>query len=413
MPFEDDRGEIVGFASVTEDITDSVQGQRALQESEHRLALAERIGQLGHWSWTAETDLLEWSGEMFHIFGVDPAEFEPTMEFMNARIHPDDISIRMSTIDDVLNGRPFHEYVYRVSRPDGERTVSVTGMGPIHGENGRIVGVFGTSLDVTERVRIELELQRLNDELEQRVRRRTEELESALKAKDAFVASMSHELRTPLNSVIGFSGLLEQGLAGELTDEQRRQVHMIHASGTRLLELVNQVLELSKITSESIDIEVTRFPVAGVVDDAIAVIAPLAQLKGLDLTASGSAEAGTMTSDRGRVSQILVNLLGNGVKFTESGGVAIEVRRGGDEIAFSVTDTGPGIPAQDLPRVFEDFYQGVQQGQAKVAGTGLGPSVCRRLSESLGGTLTASSAEGVGSTFTLRLPVEVSGRAEG
>lgn len=272
--------------------------------------------------------------------------------------------------------------------------------------------------DITVRKQAEAEILRLNADLEERVRERTERLternkqlleantrlDEATRAKSRFLASMSHELRTPLNSVIGFSGMLSQGLVGELEPEQQRQIEMINSSGIHLLELVDEVLDLSAIESGETRLDLRNVDVEELVRSAVQSVGPMAQRKGIEVSAQLGADLCGVMSDRTRLKQVLLNLLGNAIKFTETGSVIVRVAREGDELVINVVDTGRGISEADLGRVFDDFYQVDCMGDAKSAGAGLGLAVSRRLVEMLGGTLGVESELGSGSSFTVRLP---------
>ncbi len=253
----------------------------------------------------------------------------------------------------------------------------------------------------------------MNTELEQRVQQRTEELiaanvrlKAATLAKSDFLASMSHELRTPLNTIIGFSNLLETGMVGELTPEQLKQIGMIHGAGKHLLSLVNEVLDLASIEAGRVQIEQTPLDVSLTVSEVVEPLAVLAEEKGLDLSVAVSAAAAGLVTDSRRLEQVLFNLLGNAIKFTESGSVRIEVGREDGDIVFAISDTGRGIPAEDLPHIFDEFYQVDRPDIGKTEGTGLGLSVSKRLVELLGGTIAVRSVPGAGTTFTVRLPAE-------
>lgn len=278
---------------------------------------------------------------------------------------------------------------------------------------GSIGGIVLFTEDVTVRKRAELDLQALNAELEARIAARTTELEAAMRraqeadrVKSAFLATMSHELRTPLNSIIGFTGVVLQRMPGPLNDEQHRQLSMVRESANHLLELINDVLDLSKIEAGELQVARAPFPLGEVLEGVLRSLAPPARDKGLTLGVSGESHLGTVVSDRRRVAQILLNVVGNAIKFTDAGEVMVTCGPGpdGGSVQISVRDTGIGIHPDHLDRIFLPFQQVDATISRHHEGTGLGLAVSRRLAELLGGTLTASSQPGAGSTFTLTLP---------
>ncbi len=296
---------------------------------------------------------------------------------------------------------------------------------PIYDNKGTITGYTGITRDISARKRAEDEILRLNAELEERVEQRTQELQAALEdvsqanevltemnlrleqatsAKSDFLAAMSHELRTPLNSIIGFSDLLGRGMVGDLSEEQGKQIQMINTSGKYLLELVNEVLDLSAIEVGQLRIESRPLSAIHLSRAVVDSLQPLALERGLELTWDVALDADALESDRTRLEQILFNLLGNAIKFTDAGSVQLTVSREGSDVLFVISDTGRGIAEDELGRVFEEFYQTERRDIAKTEGTGLGLTVSRRLAEMLGGSIEVESVIGQGSTFTVRLP---------
>lgn len=255
-------------------------------------------------------------------------------------------------------------------------------------------------------------LERARSELEDRVRQRTAELveardaaQSADRLKSAFLATMSHELRTPLNSIIGFTGILCQGLAGPLNDEQERQLGMVQNSSRHLLALINDVLDISKIEAGQLEIHCAPFSMLAAIQRTMSAILPLAEKKGIAVRAELSPEVGEITSDQRRTEQILLNLLGNAVKFTDRGEVTVQCWLDHEWIVTAIRDTGIGVDPKHHGGIFEPFRQADIGLARKREGTGLGLSICKRLVELLGGFISVESALGEGSTFTVRLPL--------
>lgn len=284
-------------------------------------------------------------------------------------------------------------------------------------EVGKLTETFnamGASLDLqirTTNAAIE-ELERNRGHLEEIVSARTSELEKsnrelqeATETKSRFLANMSHELRTPLNSIIGFSGLMLGGMAGELNDEQRHQLEMVNRSGIHLLEIINDVLDLSKIEAGQVTAAPTVFDLADLVHETVEIVRPLASGKELDITVDWRADISVVECDERMVRQILLNLVGNAVKFTDAGFVRLEVERDGErDMVLQVVDSGPGMLDAEIRIAFDEFTQLSTPRAGKPAGTGLGLPVSQRLATLLGGSIDVESIPGTGSTFTLHLP---------
>jgi PAS domain S-box-containing protein len=263
-----------------------------------------------------------------------------------------------------------------------------------------------------ERAEAMVDLMRARLELEERVRQRTAELvkakdaaESADRLKSAFLATMSHELRTPLNSIIGFTGIVAQELAGPLNEEQKKQLGMVQNSARHLLALINDVLDISKIEAGQLEIHCVPFSFPQAIGKAVNTVSPLAQKKGIRLHMEISPQVDQIISDQRRTEQILLNLLGNAVKFTDQGEVSVRCWRENEWLVTAIRDTGIGIDSQHHQTIFEPFRQADTGLARKREGSGLGLSICKRLVQRLGGLIFVESAPGQGSTFTVRLPL--------
>jgi PAS domain S-box-containing protein len=281
---------------------------------------------------------------------------------------------------------------YNITAQDGAGRTYLSRVAPVS-SGGETFAVIGASMDITEQ-----------KQAAEALKRAKEAAEEADRLKSAFLATMSHELRTPLNSIIGFTGILLQRLAGPLTEEQAKQMQMVRTSARHLLDLINDVLDISKIEAGQLEVFLEPFDLPGLVQEAVGAARPLAEKKGIDLCVKVDPTIGEVRSDRRRVSQVLTNLLANAIKFTEKGGVLVECADGNADILIRVEDTGIGISKEDLAKLFVPFQQ-VDSGLTRAyEGTGLGLSICRRLVEKLGGTIGVESEPGRGSAFTVRLP---------
>ena len=284
---------------------------------------------------------------------------------------------------------------------------------PVKDDANEIIGVQGIFWDITDRKLSELELEKHRKHLETLVQERTAELEiakeraeSADQLKSAFLATMSHELRTPLNSIIGFTGMLLQELPGPLNEEQKKQLRMTQKSGRHLLSLINDILDLSKIEAGQLNLSTDHFSISETIQSVIDLSKPLAQSKNLELTATIAPGIPEVVSDQFRVKQVIINLVNNALKFTETGSVNVEACLKEQAIQVKVTDTGLGIEPDLIKTLFRPFIQ-IDSGVArKHEGTGLGLSISKKLMTMLGGSISVESEPGKGSTFAIELPLK-------
>jgi two-component system sensor histidine kinase/response regulator len=390
--YRDLQGKVIGLIGISHDITERKQAEEKLKQSEHQLAEAQRLAHIGSWNWDLVNNSLTWSEEHYRIFGVDPEKFDLSYEIAVAQwIHPDDRdSVNEAVNTALLMKEPFNIY-YRVIRPDGEgRIINSTG-NPLSDQEGNPVRIYGTAQDVTERKQIETDLKEARDAA----------LESA-RLKSEFLANMSHEIRTPMNGIIGMTGLL---LDMELTADQREFAETIQSSGDSLLTIINDILDFSKIEAGKLQFETLDFELNSAVEGTVELLAQRAHGKKIELASLVHSDVPTaLRGDPGRLRQVLTNLIGNALKFTEAGEVVVRAVRENETeeavvIRFTVSDTGIGISDAAQARLFQAFTQADGSTTRKYGGTGLGLAISKQLVELMGGQIGVNSELGKGSVF--------------
>lgn len=375
---------------------------RALHESKERLDLALQSAGVGTWSWDLVNNLVVWDDFVRRLFGVPSHGPADQYQDVLALVHPDDRDrIRSEMTASVEHDVPY-DTEFRVVWPDG--TVrALASRGKVYRDAARKpLRMSGVCLDITER--------RLA--VEQRQAR--EAAEAANRAKSDFLASMSHELRTPLNAIIGFSELLENHTFGTLNERQQRYVTNVLTSGRHLLQLINDILDLSKVEAGHMELALSQFDVRTTLGEVRSIVGTLAMKKHLALNVEVEEAITTLTADQSKFKQILYNLLSNAIKFTPDGGsVRVTVRRapevekekGGEWIEVAVTDTGIGLKPEDQERIFGTFEQVDSAYAREQQGTGLGLALSRRFVDLHGGWIWVESEFGKGSVFRFMLPL--------
>ena len=266
---------------------------------------------------------------------------------------------------------------------------------PLLGHKGAYCGVMVTFDDVTELEESRCQLQTARDAAD-----------AANQAKSDFLANMSHEIRTPMNAILGFTDVLRRGME-ENPDQRMEYLNTIHSSGSHLIELINEILDLSKVEAGKLELEIREFELPEMLHQVVQVLSSKANQKDINLSfdVDGSIPSRIM-SDSTRVKQILINLVGNAVKFTEQGEVKLRCGFQDNHIRFDVTDTGIGMTDEQMAKIFDPFSQADSSVTRRFGGTGLGLSICKKFAEALDGSISVSSIPGEGTTFSVQIPVE-------
>jgi len=282
-----------------------------------------------------------------------------------------------------------------INYPDGRHVFLQTVRAPLYDEAGNFIGIVGVSRDISGK--------KLAEEAVFKARL----AEDSSKTRNEFLSTMSHELRTPLNSIIGFSDLLLDGSFGDLNERQTKYIQNVHNSGKRLLKVINDILDLSKVEAGKTELEPETFRIANVLDEVERVSGPRASAKKLTLKFRAEKRLTTITADKIRFKQVLYNLLSNAIKFTPEGGsVTVSAEKAGNMLRVSVADTGIGISKEDQKYLFQPFKQLDYFLNRRYEGTGLGLALVKSFVEMHGGKVWVESEPGKGSVFTFELPVD-------
>ena len=388
------EGEFLGTLTMLADITERKRAEEALGEAKEQLAQALRAANMGVWRLDLRRQKRQFNGEVYQCLGIDPAHFAGTAEEFYAAVHPEDRDrLKVALSQTIAAGAPY-DVEYRAVWPDGNvRHISARAQ-VTRDSSGQPQWVDGLVWDITERKRAEEVLAAAKAAAE-----------AATEAKSRFLARMSHELRTPLNAIVGFSDLMAEGSAGPLNEDYVRFVGHIQRGASYLLELINDILDLSKIEAGRVELHREDLRVARALEEVLAVINPLAAAKKIEITSAVGPDV-LVHADRIRFKQILYNLLSNAVKYTpERGRVWIESAPQDGDVRISICDTGVGIPPEDHEAIFNEFHQVGVTTKGLKEGTGLGLAITRGLVEHHGGRIWVESEPGKGSRFSFTLPV--------
>lgn len=343
------------------------------------------------------------------ILGYTPKEWLANPKFWQTRLHPNDREGVIHTVEESERTGDPSSMEYRMLARDGKIVWFHDQAVLLRGDKGQPLYWQGIKVDVTTRKQAEAEILSLNAKLERRVQERTTELERALRAKDEFLASMSHELRTPLNAILGLSESLAEHVAGPLNEKQQRYVKTISESGNHLLSLINDILDLARIESGQVVLNISEVDLQQVCQASLRMINQMAHKKEQEVTLEIEDGIDFIWVDERRLKQILVNLLSNAVKFTPAGGkLGLQVKGSLKEksVMFIVWDNGIGISENDLKRLFQPFVQLNSSLSREAPGTGLGLALVAQMARLHGGSVRVESQVDEGSRFIVTLPWE-------
>jgi len=383
------------------DMTENKLNQDALRNTTARLRLATEAARLGVWEYDLETNTLTWDDRMCELYGIRREEFGGVYEDWVRGLHPEDVQAARARLEAAIAEKVEWHDEFRVVWPSGQIRFIEAHSLMQRTPTGAPQRVIGVNRDVTERKSIESDLVKAK-----------ESAEAANRAKSEFLANMSHEIRTPMNGIIGLTDLV---LDTELNSEQSEYLHMVKESADALLTIINDILDFSKIEAGKLELDYLSFNIRKSLGDAVKTLAIKAQQKGLEFIFDVSPEVpDTVMGDPARLRQILMNLVGNSIKFTEKGEIEISIQTEsrateGTILRFSITDTGIGIPVNKQQKIFDAFSQADSSTTRKYGGTGLGLTITAKLVALMGGKLSVESEAGKGSTFhfTIQVGTEV------
>ncbi|MDH4262474.1 MAG: ATP-binding protein [Spirochaetia bacterium] len=388
-------GDEIYFIAILVDITQMKSFEKDLLLIEERATLSQRFANIGYWDWNIITGDLFWSERIAPMFGYQVGTLETSYEnFLNA-IHPEDRNSVTSAVNDCVTSGARYAIEHRVVWPNGEIRWLLEKGDVIRDNKEKPYRMLGVVQDITTRKKLEEDL-----------RMAKEYAESGARAKSTFLANMSHEIRTPMNSIIGFMELSMEypGITGEI----RSYLHTAYNSAKGLMVVINDILDISKLEAGKIEVDKTIFHLPRFLKETMQILNIKAEEKALKLNLEIATELyQCIISDVTRMRQILINIIGNSIKFTEKGSINISTRLlDKDTFQFSITDTGIGMTQNQLKKIFEPFTQADETTSRRYGGTGLGTTISKQLVELLGGKIWAESVINQGTTFYFNLPFE-------
>jgi PAS domain S-box-containing protein len=407
----DVSGYITGYLGIAKDLTESKRAEAALRDSEERLRLAADAAGVAVWDWDIRSGVITWDAGIFAMYGVPPTpNGQVKYEDWSTKVHPDDLAEQEAHLRHIVSSRGRGRREFRIVRGSDQAVRIIHAAETVLvGRDGHTIRVVGINIDITEQKTAQLKLEQAALEMEARNLELAENRDRALaatKAKSEFLATMSHEIRTPMNAITGMADLLQETT---LSQVQQEYVDRFSRAANSLLDLINDILDLSKIEAGHVELESIPFDLHDLIDKTAESMAVRAHAKHIELIAFVHPDVPTcVVGDPIRLRQVLINLAGNAVKFTERGEVTLTVAGANDHampdhLRFSITDTGIGIPEDKVNTIFESFTQVDSSTTRKYGGTGLGLSISKRIVELMGSHIEVKSVVERGSTFSFML----------
>lgn len=398
----DEHGEFNGYLGIAVDLTARKAAENAVSSVRDQLLMAADVAELGIWTWTLADNTLSWNDRMFDLYG-QPLSLRDTglsYEHWYSRVHPDDAEMAADKLRLAVDSDGVYNPIFRVVRPDGEVRIVQAGAQVERDVRGAALRVTGINRDITAQ-----------RELESRLHDAKDQADAASAAKSSFLANMSHEIRTPMNAVLGMLHLVQNT---ELSLRQLDYISKAESAAKSLLGLLNDILDYSKIEAEKLQLDVYAFELETMMRDLAVVLSGNQSSKDVEVMFDLDPKLPSgLLGDSMRLLQVLINLAGNALKFTQQGQVVIrlEERQRLDDVVqihIEVSDTGIGISASQLQRIFDGFTQAEASTTRRFGGTGLGLAISKRLISLMGGELHVSSEEGVGSRFWFDIELGIS-----
>ena len=395
FPILDNSKQIIATCGISTDITDFKKSEEELKRSQNVLNEAQKLGKIGGWEYNIETEDLNWSDQVYALHNFDKSiQKDWISESINCYAEGDRDLVKNAFESCVSEGKPY-DLELRF-KPLNKESIWVRTVGrPVYDEKGNYSSIIGNLIDITEyKLASESLFKAKND------------AESANRAKSSFLANMSHELRTPMNAIIGYSEMLIEDAEDEGQSDFIPDLDKIKNAGKHLLSLINDVLDLSKVEAGKMEVHLEHVNVQSLIHDVESTISGLVSKNGNSFSLELEENVGDISTDIIKLKQSLLNILSNAAKFTSDGKISLNVSLNQETIFFKISDTGIGISEDKIEKLFEEFTQADETTTREYGGTGLGLAITKRFCQLLKGDVTVESTIGVGTIFTIELPIK-------